>query len=310
MAFDDTNNFAYSLVATAPAPKISGATLIVTAGEGALFPTAPFNAIAAPAGVLPLASNSEIVRVTIVAVDTLTITRAQEGTTAKNIDVGWCIYVAVTEKVLTDITAAIPPVGSTVWYAGTGDPAGGLLGGAGWVIADGRLIDRTTYADFYAECGFDWNGGADPGSNKTRIPDLRGKFPLGAINQGSAAGAGTNDNAHSQQARGSAAAGGEVNHALAAIELASHSHGGATGAMSANASHSHAPLDGGASTFVESNASGGLVLQTGAGFTQKAIATTASVSLAHTHSIAADGLGAAHNNMPPHQAGAFLVRIA
>lgn len=65
------------------------------------MPAAPFNAVAWPAGVaIPLASNAEIVRVTAIATDTLTITRAQEGTTAKSIAVGWQIDAGLTVLLL------------------------------------------------------------------------------------------------------------------------------------------------------------------------------------------------------------------
>jgi len=87
---DAHSNFGYSTVQS-PAPGLAGTSLKVATGEGALFPAAPFNCTVWPAGVQPLASNAEIVRVTAVVGDTLTITRAQEGTTAKNITAGYQI---------------------------------------------------------------------------------------------------------------------------------------------------------------------------------------------------------------------------
>ena len=80
--FDAHANFAYGTVLTAPSPALSGTTLVLSAGGGALMPAAPFNATVWPAGVGPIASNAEIVRVTNVVGDTLTIVRAQEGTAA------------------------------------------------------------------------------------------------------------------------------------------------------------------------------------------------------------------------------------
>jgi hypothetical protein len=62
-----------------------------------------------PNGEIPLVSNSEIVRVTGISGDTLTITREQEGSIAKSIAVGYQIMAAITAKVLTDIEEAIPP---------------------------------------------------------------------------------------------------------------------------------------------------------------------------------------------------------
>ncbi len=80
-------NFSYSTVATAPSPATSGTSLVVSAGEGALFSVGQ-PAVIYPTGVPPLASQAEIVMVTNVSTDTLTITRAQEGTSARTVVVG------------------------------------------------------------------------------------------------------------------------------------------------------------------------------------------------------------------------------
>ena len=100
-------NFAYSTVATAPSPATSGTSLVVQAGNGALFPTAPFQAVLWPAGANPTSTNSEIVRVTAVATDTFTITRAQESTTAQTVVVGFQIAANITKKWFTDIETSI-----------------------------------------------------------------------------------------------------------------------------------------------------------------------------------------------------------
>ena len=103
MAFDPHLNFAASIVATAPSPATSGTSLVVTAGQGALFPTPPFNATVWPSGAQPTTTNAEIVRVTGISTDTLTIVRAQEGSSARAIVVGDQIANTITSKVLTDI---------------------------------------------------------------------------------------------------------------------------------------------------------------------------------------------------------------
>lgn len=77
-----------STVATAPSPASSGTSLAVTAGQGSRFGTPPFNAIIFPAGSQPSSSNAEIVLVTAIANDTLTITRAQSGSSPRSIVVG------------------------------------------------------------------------------------------------------------------------------------------------------------------------------------------------------------------------------
>lgn len=96
-------NFAYSLVATAPSPATSGTSLVVTTGEGARFPTPPFSVVISPANVRPSPSNSEIVRVTAVSTDTLTITRSQEGSSARTILVGDQISDNLTAQGLADV---------------------------------------------------------------------------------------------------------------------------------------------------------------------------------------------------------------
>lgn len=109
------------------------------------------------------------------------------------------------------------PVGTIVAYSGTGDPGGN------WMIADGRLIDRTQFAAFFAVTGHVYNNGVDPGGNAVRLPDKRGKSSIGALNMGSGAGAPAADNAHFNIALGAKA--GEVNHTLASTEMPVHAHG-------------------------------------------------------------------------------------
>ena len=100
---DSHRNFAYSLVATAPAPAATGTSLVVTAGQGALFPTPPFNCTVWPTAAMPLASNAEIVRVTNIVGDTFTIVRTQENSSARSIVVGDQIAETITAKTLTDV---------------------------------------------------------------------------------------------------------------------------------------------------------------------------------------------------------------
>ena len=100
---DSHKNFAYSTVATAPSPAISGTSLVVAAGGGTLFPTPPCNASIWPASAQPTTANAEIVRVTAIATDTLTITRAQESSSARTVVVGDQIAATVTAKTLTDV---------------------------------------------------------------------------------------------------------------------------------------------------------------------------------------------------------------
>ena len=107
MALDPVKNFAISRVATAPSPATSGTTLVVDEGDGALFPapatSGEFNVVVYPNGEQPDSSNAEIVRVTARTADTMTITREQEGTSARTIGKGDIVMLGITAKIIGDI---------------------------------------------------------------------------------------------------------------------------------------------------------------------------------------------------------------
>lgn len=107
MPFDAHRNFAVASVATAPSPATSGTSLVVGSGEGTKLPTAPFNAVVWPNGIAPTTLNAEVVRVTNVSTDTLTITRSQESSSARAIITTDQIAAAITAKMVTDIETAV-----------------------------------------------------------------------------------------------------------------------------------------------------------------------------------------------------------
>lgn len=100
---DAQANLAIGSVATAPTPGLSGTSLTLTAGHGARFPAAPFNATVWSVGTLPDPISAEIVRVTAVVGDVLTIARAQEGISAITITAGMLLSATVTKKTMDDI---------------------------------------------------------------------------------------------------------------------------------------------------------------------------------------------------------------
>src|SRR5438046_6129203 len=104
MSFDAHANFIGSTVAVPPSPAASGLTLTVASGDGAIFPAPPFNCTVNGTG------TPEIVRVTGITGDVLTIQRAQEGTSARTIAVNDSIGVTITAKAVTDIEAAVDAV--------------------------------------------------------------------------------------------------------------------------------------------------------------------------------------------------------
>jgi hypothetical protein len=145
-------NLAVSLVATAPSPATSGTSLVVTAGEGTQFASVPCNAVIWPAGSVPTKANAEIVRITARSTDTLTITRAQEGSTARTVVVGDQIAIAITAKTLTDIEDVINGVtepGDHGYLSWNFDPiicqsTSTVLGANGTCYVQKLRIDRPT----------------------------------------------------------------------------------------------------------------------------------------------------------------------
>lgn len=85
-------NLALGYVDTAPSPAASGTSLVLAAGEGARFPQpstdGSFYITVCPAGEDPHLGNSEICLVTARSTDTLTIVRAERGTSARTIVIG------------------------------------------------------------------------------------------------------------------------------------------------------------------------------------------------------------------------------
>jgi hypothetical protein len=115
MSFDAHKNFAASTVLTPPSPPSSGLSLTLAAAGATKFPATPFNATVWPAGVGPNSGNAEIIRVTGIAGDVLTILRAQEGTSARTILVGDNIANTITAKVITDIeSGAVAPASNPI----------------------------------------------------------------------------------------------------------------------------------------------------------------------------------------------------
>lgn len=104
---DAHKNFAFSTVATAPSPATSGTSLVLASGEGARFPQpstdGAFNVVICPVGTQPSSANAEIARCTARSTDTLTITRTQEGTSARTVIVGDQVFLGPTSKWFSDI---------------------------------------------------------------------------------------------------------------------------------------------------------------------------------------------------------------
>lgn len=142
MPFDAHKNFAYGTVLTAPVPALSGTSIVLRAGDGAKFPAAPFNVTVWPASVGPLAATAEIMRVTAIVGDTLTVSRAQEGSSAVAVAVGYQVAATITTKTFEDIEAMItrgtadpvdPPAATNFCYIRTDTGNLWYALGANWI---------------------------------------------------------------------------------------------------------------------------------------------------------------------------------
>jgi len=145
-------NFTISTVATAPSPATSGTSLIVASGDGALFAVNE-PAIIFPVNEQPLVSNAEIVMVTNVSTDTLTITRTQESTSARTIVEGDIIIQGITAKDWNDLITAVagkitafadPNADRIVFWDDSAGAFAALTASTGLRISDTNLIVRTS----------------------------------------------------------------------------------------------------------------------------------------------------------------------
>ncbi len=123
-------NFSYSIVATPPSPALSGTSIVLATGGGALMPSAPFAATIWPSGALPLATNAELVHVTARVGDTVTIQRAKQGSLARAIIAG--------DQFAATISAGELPVSVTSVAALPAYPVNGQL--AIVSTADGPIL--------------------------------------------------------------------------------------------------------------------------------------------------------------------------
>lgn len=113
-----SSNFAFSTVATAPSPATSGTSLVVAAGTGGRF----FVGTAAvfPRGDFPSPVTAEVIRISAVASDTLTIVRARESSSARAIVAGDVIVQGVTAGMWDDLTVAVGTTAPYVRFTTTG----------------------------------------------------------------------------------------------------------------------------------------------------------------------------------------------
>ncbi|RMD71943.1 MAG: hypothetical protein D6822_02170, partial [Cyanobacteria bacterium J149] len=114
-SFDPKANLVKGSVAVAPSPASSGTTFEMANSEATNFPDpatdGAYNILFKPQNTSPTLSNAEIARVTAKSVGssntTFTITRAQEGTSARSVAVGDDVLLVATAKSFQDIENAL-----------------------------------------------------------------------------------------------------------------------------------------------------------------------------------------------------------
>jgi len=114
-------------------------------------------------------------------------------------------------QVLSDI-AATPP-GAIVSFAGLTAPVG-------WFFCDGTTISQTTFANLFAVIGTTYNTGGEPAGD-FRLPDMRGRIPMGLDNMGLGVPAGVVVDPQADVLGGTL---GFETHTLVTAELPLHSH--------------------------------------------------------------------------------------
>lgn len=112
-----TSNFAVSTVATAPSPATSGTSVTVATGHGARFSLGL--AVICPAGAEPTPPTAEVVEVTAIVGDVLTIVRARESSTVRTVIVGDNIRQGITAGMWDARVPAFiprPMYGGGLWW--------------------------------------------------------------------------------------------------------------------------------------------------------------------------------------------------
>lgn len=196
------------------------------------------------------------------------------------------------------------PTGSVIPYAGASAPSATLSGVAGWLLADGSAVSRTTYATLFAVVGTTY--GAGDGSTTFNVPDLRGRMPMGA-------GTGTGLNASgtgaptgtAQTARTRGDWGGEETHLLTGAESGTSAHGhGVT-----DPTHNHGPWPGYEGFWQEDSQSGVIIAQGGNFKANSLVGGTGwSATGVTVNNATAANASSRHNTVPPFVVLNYLIK--
>lgn len=170
MGFDAKINLWADGVAVAPDPPTSGTSL--TLFDGSLLPEPePYNLVVFAAGEMPNYTNAEIIRVTSRIGNVLMVQRAQEGSTARAIQVDDMVIMAPTVKTITDLESCVITHGDTAKTTPVDADEMGLLdSAAAWakkVLSWGNLKTalKSYFDGIYAAIGHSHTGTYAPASH-------------------------------------------------------------------------------------------------------------------------------------------------
>jgi microcystin-dependent protein len=179
------------------------------------------------------------------------------------------------------------PIGSIVIWPTATAPAG-------WLLCNGMNYNTTTYPALYAVIGYTYGRFPDLPTDLFLVPNLMGKFPLGAGTTGTSA-----------TPRGLATVGGDDRSSLTSANmLPPHVHGSTNLTTNSAGGHQH-----GINRRNAAGTVGGVSMGQGANNTDDLTVSNG----AHTHNVTGqtdDGVGtsAPFNTIPPYLALNFIIR--
>ena len=269
-------------------------------------------------------ASEEAVSVTAAAGTTLTVTRGIDGTTAFAHSAGASVAHGITAQDIREanahvnatqdvhgVTGLIMPPGVILEYGGSAAPAG-------WLMADGTAVSRTTYAALFAAIGTTY--GAGDGSTTFNLPNRKGRVAVGR-------------DAAQTEFDTLGETGGAKTHTLTTAEMPSHTHT-QNAHNHTQASHNHGgsvgttdPSDydyGAVPTAFYDSTNWAVFDQLGGGYHQRVMVwVNGGAGLSHSHTISSatptidnttatnqnTGGDGAHNNLQPYIVLNHIIKI-
>ena len=156
-----SENFARTAVATAPIPATSGTALTVTSGHGARLYAG--TAVLHPVSSDPTPANAEVVTITDVTGDVVTITRAQESSTARTVVVGDVLTQGITagdwDALVAASTATVPLARGGTGATTAADARTALGLGSAATMTPATIAADPSLTSTYARLAPDWTTG-------------------------------------------------------------------------------------------------------------------------------------------------------